>query len=48
MSDKLDTDGVQTHDDIPEIPEGIEIPYSTGSLIPDEEEPEPINYEETK
>ena len=39
-------DGIQTHDDIPEIPEGIELPDSTGSLIPDVEEPDPIDYPE--
>lgn len=38
--------GVQTHEDIPEIPEGVEIPDSEGSLIPDVEEPEPIEYPE--
>lgn len=28
-------DGRQTHADIPEIPDGIELPDSTGSLVPD-------------
>ena len=39
-------DGQQTHDDIPEIPEGVTLPDSSGSLIPDVEEPEQIEYEE--
>ena len=39
-------DGVQTHEDIPEIPAGVAIPDSTGSLIPDVETPEPVAYEE--
>lgn len=39
-------DGVQTHEDIPEIPEGVEVPDSSGSLIPDVEEPVEIDYEE--
>ncbi len=38
--------GTQTRKDIPEIPEGIELPDSSGSLIPDVEEPEQITYEE--
>lgn len=37
-------DGVQTHTDIPEIPEGVQLPDSSGSLIPDVEEPEPVDY----
>lgn len=41
-------DGVQTHEDIPEIPEGVQIPDSSGSLIPDAEKPEPVNYEEVE
>ena len=41
-------DGQQTHDDIPEIPEGVAIPDSSGSLIPDVEEPEPIDYSDAK
>lgn len=39
-------DGQQTHDDIPEIPEGVEIPDSSGSLIPDAESPVEITYPE--
>lgn len=35
----------QTHDDIPEIPEGVQLPDSTGSLIPDVEEPVPVDYD---
>lgn len=27
--------GVQTHDDIPEIPEGVVLPDSSGSLVDD-------------
>ena len=26
-------DGQQTHDDIPDIPDGVEVPDSSGSLI---------------
>ena len=37
-------DGTQTHDDVPEIPEGVELPDSSGSLTPDVEEPEPVDY----
>lgn len=37
--------GVQTHEDIPEIPEGIEVSDSTGSDAPDVEPVEDINYE---
>lgn len=37
-------DGTQTRDDVPEIPEGVELPDSSGSLIPDEEPPEPVDY----
>lgn len=39
-------DGVQTHEDIPEIPVGVEVSDSTGSETPDVEAPEPIDYEE--
>ena len=38
------TDGTQTRDDVPEIPDGVELPDSSGSLTPDVEEPEPIDY----
>ena len=41
-------DGQQTHDDIPEIPEGVEVPDSSASLIPDLEEPEHIDYANAK
>ena len=41
-------EGQQTHDDIPEIPEGVEVPDSSGSLIPDVEEPEHIDYSGVK
>lgn len=37
-------DGQQTHDDIPEIPEGVQLPDSSGSLTPDVEAPEPEDY----
>lgn len=37
-------DGTQTHEDVPEIPEGVELPDSSGSLTPDVEEPEPVDY----
>lgn len=37
-------DGVQTHDDIPAIPEGVALPDSSGSLIPNVEPPEPVDY----
>lgn len=36
----------QTSEEIPEIPEGIELPSSEGSKIPDVETPEEINYGE--
>ena len=42
------SDGTQTHENIPEIPEGIEIPDSSGSLIPDAEEPEPMDYSDVE
>lgn len=38
-------DGVQTHEDIPEIPEGVQLPDSSGSLTPDVEEPVPVDYD---
>lgn len=41
-------DGIQTHEDIPAIPEGVEVPDSTGSLIPDVEPPEPVDHEEVE
>lgn len=34
----------QNHGDFPEIPRGIELPDSSGSLTPDVEEPEPEDY----
>lgn len=37
-------DGTQTNEDVPEIPEGVELPDSSGSLTPDVEEPEPVDY----
>ena len=37
-------DGQQTHDDIPEIPAGVVLPDSTGSLVEDVEEPEYVDY----
>lgn len=40
------TEGQQTHSDIPEIPEGVTLPDSSGSLIPDVEDPEPVDHEE--
>lgn len=39
-------DGVQTHEDLEAIPEGVQLPDSSGSLIPDVETPEPVTYEE--
>lgn len=39
-------DGQQTHDDIEEIPEGVALPDSSGSLIPDVEAPVEITYSE--
>lgn len=36
--------GIQTHEDIPEIPEGVELPDSSGSHEPDAEEPVEIDY----
>ena len=38
------SDEMQTHDDIPEIPEGVGLPDSSGSLTPDVEAPEPEDY----
>ena len=38
------SEGYQTHEDIEEIPEGVSIPDSSGSLEPDVEEPEPVDY----
>lgn len=32
-------DGVQTHDDIPAIPEGVALPDSSGSLDPQRRAP---------
>lgn len=37
-------DGKQTHADIPEIPEGVVLPDSSGSLVPDVEVAEPEDY----
>jgi hypothetical protein len=37
-------DGAQTHADIPEIPDGVVLPDSSGSLAPDVEDPEPEDY----
>lgn len=37
-------DGQQTHDDVEEIPEGVALPDSSGSLIPDVEAPVEITY----
>lgn len=37
-------DGTQTHDDVPVIPEGVELPDSSGALTPDVEEPELEDY----
>lgn len=42
------SDEMQTHEDIPEIPEGVEVPDSSGSLIPDVEDPEPVDYSDVK
>ena len=39
---------VQTHEDIPEIPEGVEIPDSSGSDAPDAGEPEPVDYSDVE
>ena len=41
-------DGLQTHDDIPEIPLGVVIPDSSGSEVPDVEEPVEVVYEEVQ
>ena len=41
-------DGLQTHDDIPEIPPGVAIPDSSGSEVPDVEEPVEVVYEEVQ
>lgn len=42
------SDGTQTHESIPEIPEGIEIPDSSGSHEPDAEAPEPEDYSDVE
>lgn len=42
------TDGYQTHEDIEEIPEGIALPDSSGSLVPDEGEPEDVDYSDVE
>ena len=42
------TDGLQTSEDIPEIPEGVAIPDSSGSDAPDVEAPVEIKYEEVQ
>lgn len=39
-------DGRQTHADIPEIPEGVEVSDSEGSETPDVETPETVTYPE--
>ena len=41
-------DGLQTHDDIPEIPPGVAIPDSSGSEVPDVEEPVEVVYKEVQ
>ncbi len=38
----------QTHEDIPEIPEGVVVSDSEGSDTPDVETPEPVNHEEVQ
>lgn len=38
------SNGAQTHKDIPEIPPGIEVSNSEGSLTPNVEEPVEIIY----
>ena len=40
--------GQQTHEDIPEIPEGVTLPDSSGSLEPDAGEPEPVDYSDVE
>ena len=40
----MNTDGVQTHEDIEEIPEGVEVSNSKGSEAPDVEEPTEEDY----
>ena len=42
--EEIMSEGYQTHEDIEEIPEGVSIPDSSGSLEPDVEEPEPVDY----
>lgn len=39
---------VQTHEDIPEIPEGVEVSNSLGADAPDEGEPEPEDYSDVE
>lgn len=44
MTDPKHEDLVQTHEDIPEIPEGVEVSNSVGSEEPDAGEIEPEDY----
>ena len=45
MTDPKHEDLVQTHEDIPEIPEGVEVSNSVGSEEPDEgDDFEPEDY----
>lgn len=41
-------EGVQTHEDVPEIPEGVAIPDSSGSLTENVEEPEEVDYSDVE
>lgn len=47
-SNTMVDDGQQTHADIPEIPEGVALPDSSGSLIPDAGETEPEDYSDVQ
>ncbi len=38
------TTGIQTHEDVEEIPTGVEIPDSSGSMTDDVETPEEADY----
>ena len=41
-------DLVQTHEDISEIPEGVEVSNSVGSEEPDAEQPEDVDYSDVE
>ena len=48
MNEVKHEDLVQTHEDIEEIPEGVEVSNSFGSDEPDAGEPEPVDYSDVE